>query len=206
MLLYIWFFICVGIIIGMIPIHFFSVEHQKFEEKYGKEKGSKITKTFAMITGWGFFMVLFVAWILPQPRFTIPIIPTIGIHIPILYLYIPIVHLLLTIPFIIFSCWGGIFGVKEVTLEVAETHQAKKVINTGIYARMRHPQYFGTIMAHVGFSILLSGLFSLIFTPLIIFHAYITSWKEEVELIKEFGKDYEDYKKRVPMLYPKLRK
>ena len=31
------------------------------------------------------------------------------------------------------------------------------------------------------------------------------SWKEEKELIREFGKDYEDYKKSVPMLIPKLK-
>ena len=190
----------------MIPIHFFSVEHQKFHEKYGVEKGNKITQSFAMISGWGFFLVLFLLWILPQPRFTIPVFPTLAIIIPFIYLSIPIFHLILSIPFIILSCWGGIMGVKEVTLKVAETHQAEKVINTGIYSRMRHPQYFGTMMAHVGFSIMLSGLFSLIFTPLIIFHAYMTSWKEEKELVKEFGKDYEEYKEKVPMLFPKLRK
>jgi len=31
------------------------------------------------------------------------------------------------------------------------------------------------------------------------------SWKEEKELTREFGKDYEDYKKSVLMLIPKLK-
>ncbi len=190
----------------MIPLHFYSVEHRKFEKKYGKEKGIKMTRIFAMISGWGFFIVLFLLWILPQPRFIIPIFSTLAIIIPIINLQIPILHLVFSIPFIVLSCWGGIVGVKDVTLKVAETHQAEKIISTGIYSKMRHPQYFGTIMAHIGFSILLSGLFSLIFTPLIIFHAYITSWKEEIELIKEFGKEYEEYRKKVPMLLPKFGK
>jgi protein-S-isoprenylcysteine O-methyltransferase Ste14 len=33
---------------------------------------------------------------------------------------------------------------------------------------------------------------------------YIISWKEEKELIKEFGQEYEDYKSGVPMLIPKF--
>ena len=32
------------------------------------------------------------------------------------------------------------------------------------------------------------------------------SWKEEKGLIREFGKEYEDYKKVVPMLIPRLKK
>lgn len=37
--MYILFFICVIGIIAAVPIHFQSVEHLKFQEKYGKEKG-----------------------------------------------------------------------------------------------------------------------------------------------------------------------
>jgi protein-S-isoprenylcysteine O-methyltransferase Ste14 len=32
------------------------------------------------------------------------------------------------------------------------------------------------------------------------------SWKEEKELIKEFGDKYIRYKKKVPMLIPRLKK
>ena len=35
---------------------------------------------------------------------------------------------------------------------------------------------------------------------------YLISWKEERELIKELGKEYEEYKKRVPMLIPRVRR
>jgi protein-S-isoprenylcysteine O-methyltransferase Ste14 len=69
---------------------------------------------------------------------------------------------------------------------------------------MRHPQYFGAIMAHVGFSVLLSALLSLLYTPLVILCNYLVARKEEKKLIREFGKQYGDYKKRVPMLYPKI--
>ncbi len=190
----------------MAPIHFLSVEHLKLQEKYGKQKGTKIAKIFGLISGWGFFIFLIGTWISPQPRFVIPIFQNISILIPIINFSIHLFHLIVSMPFLIFGAWLGIAGVKEITLKVAETHQPKKIITTGIYSIIRHPQYFGAILAHVGISFLLSSLYSLLSTPLIIIFNYLISWKEEKELIKEFGKDYEDYKKNVPMLIPKLRR
>ena len=70
---------------------------------------------------------------------------------------------------------------------------------------MRHPQYFGGILAHIGISFLLSSFFSLLVLPIIIILNFLICWKEEKELIKEFGNEYEEYKKKVPILFPKLR-
>ena len=200
----IWFIISVVGMCSMVPIHFLSVEHLKLEKKYGVEKGNKIAKILGMISGWGFFIFLFGIWISPQPKFTIPLLQEISILIPIIEFAIPLLHLIISIPFIILGAWLGIIGVKATTLEVAETHKTDKIITTGIYSIIRHPQYFGAILAHVGICFLLSSFYSLIFTPLVVFYNYITSWKEEKELIKEFGKEYEDYKKKVPMFIPKL--
>jgi protein-S-isoprenylcysteine O-methyltransferase Ste14 len=97
----------------------------------------------------------------------------------------------------------GIKGVVQTTLRVAETHRAEKLVTKGVYSRVRHPQYFDGILAHFGFSFLLSVLSSLIVTPFVILVLYFVSWKEEKELIKEFGKGYENYKKITPMLLPK---
>jgi protein-S-isoprenylcysteine O-methyltransferase Ste14 len=44
----------------------------------------------------------------------------------------------------------------------------------------------------VGISFLLSAWYSLLSTPLMIALVYLISRKEEEELIKEFGKKYED--------------
>jgi protein-S-isoprenylcysteine O-methyltransferase Ste14 len=97
-------------------------------------------------------------------------------------------------------------GAREVTLKVAETHKVEKIITTGVYSYIRHPQYFGGVLAHIGFSLLLSSYLSLIITPLIIFLNIFLSWKEEKELLKEFGDDYREYKKKVPMFIPKIKK
>jgi len=76
-----------------------------------------------------------------------------------------------------------------------------KLIITGPYKYARNPmltgifmQLFGTGMYYHSFSLLC------IFTPLFIL---LNIWElksiEEPELIKRFGQEYEDYKRRVPM-------
>ncbi|MFX1328334.1 MAG: methyltransferase family protein [Promethearchaeota archaeon] len=190
----------------MVPVHFLSVEHIKLQKKHGKEKGTKIGDILGMVSGWGFFLFWFGVWFSPQPRFSIPLFQNLIFLIPILNLSIPLFHLIISIPFILVGAWFGIGSVKETSLKVAETHRAEKVISSGLYSVIRHPQYFGGILAHIGISILLSSFLSLILTPIVIFLNFLISWKEEKELIREFGKDYEDYKKTVPMFIPKLRK
>jgi protein-S-isoprenylcysteine O-methyltransferase Ste14 len=189
----------------MVPVHFLSVEHLKLQEKYGKEKGTKIGDILGMVSGWGFFMFWFGVWLSPQFRFTIPLLEYLIINIPIINFSIPLTHVIISIPFIIIGAWFGIGSVRETTLKVAETHRAEKVVSSGLYSVIRHPQYFGGILAHIGITFLLSSFLSLLVSPIVIFLNYLVSWKEEKELIKEFGKEYEDYMEKVPMFLPKLR-
>jgi protein-S-isoprenylcysteine O-methyltransferase Ste14 len=191
--------------ICIIPIYFLSVEHSKFQEKYGKKKAIKLTEIFGLISGWGFFIFLFGIWISPQPRFLLAVFYFNPVVISILSFTIPLSHLIISIPLILIAIWFGIVGVKAVTLKVAETHKTDKIIITGIYSKIRHPQYFGAMLAHIGFSFLLSSYYSILITPLITLIIYVLSWKEEKELLKEFGEEYEVYKKNVPMLFPKIR-
>jgi methanethiol S-methyltransferase len=112
--------------------------------------------------------------------------------------------LLIFIPFFVVGAWLGIKGVAETTLKVAETHRPDKVVKTGVYSIVRHPQYLGGLLAHIGISFLLSALYSLLAT-LIVALIYFISRKEEDELASEFGEEYVGYKKKVPMLLPRWR-
>jgi len=51
-------------------------------------------------------------------------------------------------------------GVKTTTLETAETHRAKEIVNTGIYSVVRHPQYLGGLFGHIGIGIVLSAFYA----------------------------------------------
>jgi protein-S-isoprenylcysteine O-methyltransferase Ste14 len=189
----------------IFPIYFLSLEHTKLQKKFGVEKGNSIGDILGMISGWGYFLFLFGIWLAPQPRYFIPIFQDLAILVPLVNFSIPLVHILIFLPIIIVVLWLALSGVKEVGLKVAETHRADKVITTGVYSIIRHPQYLGALLAHLAISILLSALYSLLLTPFMIVYLYLIAWKEEKELIREFGKDYEDYKAKVPMLIPKLK-
>ncbi|MFX0003919.1 MAG: methyltransferase family protein [Candidatus Hodarchaeota archaeon] len=204
--MYIWFLISLFGMSLIVILHFLSVEHLKLQKKYGSEKGIKIGNILGIISGWGFFLFWFGIWLSPQPRFVIPIFETITFFIPFINLSITLTHLIISIPFMVIALWFGIGGVRKTTLKVAETHRTEKIVSTGLYSIIRHPQYFGGVIAHVGITILLSALLSLLSTPIIVALNILISWKEEKELIKEFGKEYEDYMKRVPMFLPRLKR
>lgn len=79
-----------------------------------------------------------------------------------------------------------------------------RFVSTGIYRRLRHPIYLGYTAAFAGLSVLLESFWSLAFsTPLLILSwvGYALFYEEPV-LCARFGKDYEEYKKRTPLLIP----
>ena len=202
--MHVWFLISVLGLIAVSPLHFLSVEHLRLQKKYGKEKGTKIGETLGLVSGWTFFVFWLGIWFSPQPRFNVPIPHNLNVRI--FNLSIPILHLVIFLLLFLLGAWLGIEGVKRTTLRVAEIHRTERVVTDGVYSTVRHPQYLGGLLAHTGFSFLLSGWYSLLSLPLAALLVYLISRKEEEELVREFGKQYEDYKKEVPMFMPKLKK
>jgi protein-S-isoprenylcysteine O-methyltransferase Ste14 len=195
--------------LAVIPVHFVSVNHISLEQRYGKERGTKIGAILGMVSGWGIFIFYFGLWVSPQGRFIIPILQEFQLIIPLLgliTLQIPLLHLILALVFILPGAWLGIKGVIDIGLETAETHRATQIITTGIYSRIRHPQYLGAVLSHIGITFLVSGLNSLLITPLVAIINWILCWKEEKELVREFGDAYSNYQKQVPMFFPKTGK
>jgi protein-S-isoprenylcysteine O-methyltransferase Ste14 len=199
-----WFLISLFGAIILVPIHFLSIEHLKLQGRYGKKQGIEIGKILGLISGWGFFLFWMGIWVSPQPRFILPFFQNLIILIPVFGLLIPFLNLTISVPLILLGAWFGIKGVNQITLRVAETHRTEKIVTKGVYSIVRHPQYFGGLLAHLGISFLLSAWHSLLITPIMFILVYLISKKEEKELIKEFDKKYKDYKKEVPMFIPKI--
>jgi protein-S-isoprenylcysteine O-methyltransferase Ste14 len=202
--MFIWFFVSLFGFIATLPLYYLSLEHLKLKEKYGRRKAERIGDVYGIISGWGFFLFWFGIWVSPQTRFTIPVLQDFLVGVPVLNVTIPLLHLAVFVPFFVVGAWLGIKGVNKATLKVAETHRAVKIVTTGVYSIVRHPQYLGGLLAHIGFSFLWSGLYSLLSTPVVVAVVYFISRKEETELTKEFGQEYLDYKKRTPSLLLKL--
>jgi len=160
---YLGFRICLLGLIAMVPLHFRSVEHLKLQKKYGQRKGTRIGEIYGLISGWGFFLFWGGMWISPQPRFAVSSFIGCVMLTSFTYLRIPITHLIISIPFLAAGCWFGIRGVKATTLKVSETHRTERIVTEDVYSIVRHPQYLGGLLSHVGVTFLLSALYSLIF-------------------------------------------
>ncbi len=86
---------------------------------------------------------------------------------------------------------------------IAISPKTKKLVINGPYRYTRNPMVFGAFSLYVSFAIFLNSLLCLIsvfILVIIVFYYLILS--EEKRLLKDFGKDYQDYKKNVPMLFP----
>ena len=200
--MYILFFIFVIGVIAAVPFLFFSYEHVRLWEKYGKEKGAKIGEIYGSISGDLIFISFIGIFLSPQPRFIVPVFQNLFILVPVINFSIPLSHLIISIPFVWLGVWLLINSVRGLSRKVSETHGVEKVVTTGIYSIIRHPQHLGWFLVQIGFTFLLSGWYALLASPLIFGLLYLISRKEEVELSKEFGKEYEEYKRRVPMFIP----
>jgi protein-S-isoprenylcysteine O-methyltransferase Ste14 len=93
-------------------------------------------------------------------------------------------------------------GGKEHGAPIQETK-----MHCGIYNYIRHPGALGEMPLYVAlgfflnswFLVLWMTLFMLIYTPVAIYY-------EEKDLVKRFGEDYIEYRKRTPALFPRLRR
>ena len=97
-------------------------------------------------------------------------------------------------PIIMFPRWGGVHKGKSFV-------DTTRLVDTGIYAVVRHPQYTGGVYAIFLTTLLLYphwlfGLLGAIGTVVI----YMGCREEDQRLIEKFGDEYERYMQRVPRM------
>lgn len=76
---------------------------------------------------------------------------------------------------------------------------------SGLLARVRHPLYTATLMIVIGFLLALPAVANLISVVCIVIYLFIGIGLEEKKLISEYGDNYREYRRSVPMLFPKIR-
>jgi protein-S-isoprenylcysteine O-methyltransferase Ste14 len=81
----------------------------------------------------------------------------------------------------------------------------KSLYTKGILSKIRHPIYTGTILIVLGFLIYRPNLTNLISSLCVFVYLIIGIRLEEKRLLIEFGSAYNTYKKKVPMLFPKIK-
>lgn len=128
------------------------------------------------------------------------------------------------------NLWSSLFGAGETWMMVAmiagytlvfagiglvaqgwrAVYRARKegrLVTTGVYSVVRHPQYAGIFLALFGEGVVhWPTLFSVGLFPIIVFAYWRLAVKEEREMIARFGEEYLSYQRRVPMFLPRRRR
>jgi protein-S-isoprenylcysteine O-methyltransferase Ste14 len=96
------------------------------------------------------------------------------------------------------AIWGR--NTMKASWGIPGEHNQKKqakLVTQGPFAFSRNPIYVGFLLLYFGFAIAIQSWLIILRIPLAIY-LYRSAEREEKNLEKLFGKDYIDYKKRVP--------
>ena len=85
-------------------------------------------------------------------------------------------------------------------------HPPPKLVDTGPYAHVRNPMISGVVITVFGLGLLLKSIsVAFIFTPVLFIFIYVElKVIEEPELELRLGEAYTQYKKKVPMFFPRF--
>lgn len=73
---------------------------------------------------------------------------------------------------------------------------------TGIYAKIRHPQYVGFVLIMVGFLVQWPTILTLLMFPVLVTMYWRLSIKEERDATEKFGEEYQNYANQTPRFIP----
>ncbi|MET1159645.1 MAG: isoprenylcysteine carboxylmethyltransferase family protein [Thermoprotei archaeon] len=156
-----------------------------------------------MLTGWLLFIGMIGIWFSPQPSLYYHILFLAEILNTEETLFIVVIKAL-GIVFLIVGAILGLSGVLALSIRTSGFHVKKELVTKNIYKYVRHPQYLGAILSHIGISLLTTELYSFLATPLVIALFYTMSIAEDKELESIFGEEFRKYKKMTGRFIPKF--
>lgn len=102
----------------------------------------------------------------------------------------------------VIGVWLTLLGMLLVIIGWHQIHRAKGLVTSGIYRYIRHPQYTGFFLIMTGWLLHWETTLTLIMHPILAIMYYLLARKEDQDLQKEFGKEYEVYRQKTPMFLP----
>jgi len=96
-----------------------------------------------------------------------------------------------------------IFGWRQI--HKARRESQGKLVTTGIYKYVRHPQYLGFLLITFGLNVQWLTIFTLILWPLLAILYWRLAKEEDKENEDRFGEAFREYKRQVPSFIPRLR-
>lgn len=102
------------------------------------------------------------------------------------------------------SIFGGFLVLASAWKVLYAAQRAHHLATTGLYARMRHPQYAGFILIMGGFLLQWPTLLTLAMFPVLVFMYGWLARKEEADMERDFGEPWRAYARRTPRFFPRL--
>lgn len=89
-------------------------------------------------------------------------------------------------------------------LVIDEPPIGSRVIDKGVYSLVRHPMYLGSLLVYLSLVIVtLSAASLVLFLVVFVLYDVLASY-EETDLLRIFGEDYEEYRRRVRKWIPTI--
>ena len=102
----------------------------------------------------------------------------------------------------VIGVWLTLIGMIIVIIGWHQIHRATGLVTSGIYKYIRHPQYTGFFLVMTGWLLHWETTLTLVMYPFLVLMYYLLARKEDTELKKEFGNEYEIYRHKTPMFLP----
>jgi len=102
----------------------------------------------------------------------------------------------------VIGAWLTLIGMIIVMIGWHEIYGARGLVTSGIYKYFRHPQYTGFVLILTGWLLHWETTLTLAMYPILVLMYYLLARKEDTELKKEFGDEYEIYRQKTPMFLP----
>ena len=129
--------------------------------------------------------------------------------LPLNLLFSPPNNMYLSLPPLVIGatlCLWTVYSFVRASGSPVPFNPPKKLVTTGLNSQVRNPMLLGWFIMLFGLGILLNSVsLLLIFIPLfVLLNVLYLKTIEEKEMEKKFGKEYLEYKKRVPMFIPRF--
>ena len=99
---------------------------------------------------------------------------------------------------------GGFIGLSAAWHVLFKAQQEGRLATTGLYARVRHPQYVAFIVIMFGFLLQWPTLLTLAMFPALVTMYVRLAHREEREVATEFGEVWKTYAAVTPRWFPRL--
>ena len=92
------------------------------------------------------------------------------------------------------------------TVADMRTDRRPQLVTDGIYSRIRHPLYLATILLLFGMAAVYPFTNVLVFALSLGGYVLVGAWLEEKKLVRLYGQEYLEYRKKAGFILPGLRK